>query len=191
MNVCAFGFETNGAHTDKLQAIEEAYSNRGWRTHFFTQTGVGFDFSSGEFVYDENAAAAAAANKFTKAETARVRFKPPQDERKSYAFSFVDIAEFVHLVAGRRLPITGNSFNISNNVIVAKMDMEGSEFLALPHLLISGALCKITFLSLEMHPVTALLELTREKLSAQFCSTTIDIIDDERYGGSDYPLPRD
>ena len=39
-NVCAVGFEPNPKHATKLKEIEKAYTDCGWRTHFFTETAV-------------------------------------------------------------------------------------------------------------------------------------------------------
>jgi hypothetical protein len=38
--ICAFGFEPNPQHTDRLRSIERCYTARGWRVKFFTQTAV-------------------------------------------------------------------------------------------------------------------------------------------------------
>jgi len=33
--VCALGFEPNDEHTERLEAIEKAYNEKGWHVHFY------------------------------------------------------------------------------------------------------------------------------------------------------------
>ena len=52
---CAFGFEINPLHTSRLLMLQAAYSERGWRTRFFTETGIGLNDSTLVFRSDDNA----------------------------------------------------------------------------------------------------------------------------------------
>ena len=52
---CAFGFEINPFHTSRLLMLQAAYIERGWRTRFFTETGIGLNDSTLVFRSDDNA----------------------------------------------------------------------------------------------------------------------------------------
>jgi hypothetical protein len=203
---CAFGFEINSLHVPRLRAIEDAYSRRGWRTRFFTQTGVGADFA------------------WVQSATAPPAFENDLQTGNSLSFGaapaaaedsvlIVDIAEFVRAVRGRKLPPdlengdgsggggTGGGSNEGSGEggkavarapsIVAKMDIEGFEFLVLPHLLRTGMLCALDFVFIDSHPgtPTTLLSLCRNALKSAGCRTELSLLDDEEYADSFFPLP--
>ena len=52
--ICAIGFEPNPNHAAPLKEIEEAFSNCGWRAHFFTETAVSNYTGTTQF-YTDNA----------------------------------------------------------------------------------------------------------------------------------------
>lgn len=185
-STCAIGMEMNPTHTSRLKALESAHVQQGWRTRFFTQTAVGVDFSTGS--YDHTGA------KDTPLDlSATINFAPapaPTAENgvavdaSDFSIRFVNAAELILLVAARRLQSSGEAAHI-----VAKLDIEGSEHLVLPHLLLSNAMCALSYVALEMHPRTRLVELTVAKLAQQGCKTVVSLDDDEKYGFSTFPLP--
>ena len=185
-NSCAIGVEMNPVHATRLKALESAHSQQGWRTRFFTRTAVGVDFSTG--TYDHT------GTKDTPLDlSAKVNFAPPAvvGERGEsggrsagdFSINFINAAELITAVAARKLPSEGAAH------IVAKLDIEGGEHLVLPHLLLSGALCMLNYVALEMHPQTLLLDLAVAKLAQQGCRTEISLDDDEKYAFADFALP--
>jgi hypothetical protein len=184
-STCAIGLEMNPTHTSRLKALEAAHVQQGWRTRFFTQTAVGVDFSTGR--YDHTGL------KDTPLDlSAKINFAPASApapaadglDTSDFSIRFVSAAELILLVATRRLQSSGEAAHI-----VAKVDIEGSEHLVLPHLLLSNAMCALSYVALEMHPRTRLVELTIAKLAQQGCKTVVSLDDDEKYGFSEFPLP--
>ena len=90
-----------------------------------------------------------------------------------------------------------------------KLDIEGSEYLVLPDLLLSGAFCKFDFIFGETHPRFAPLDfeghaislknqteaetfetaLKTLMISSRVCSARFLWIDDEKYHMDGVPLP--
>lgn len=180
-STCAIGMEMNPAHTARLRAVEAAHAKQGWRTRFFTQTGVGVDFSTGRYNHT--------GVKDTPLDlSAKINFAPaPGDAAANgsdFSIRFASAAELILLVAARQLPESSEAAHI-----VAKLDIEGGEHLVLPHLLLSNALCALDYVALEMHPQTLLLELSVAKLVQQGCKTEVSLDDDEKYAFSNFPLP--
>lgn len=93
----------------------------------------------------------------------------------------------MRIIANRN---SGDRFNGTSGNIVAKLDIEGGEYLVLPHLLLTGTLCSIRYIGVEFHPGgTMLRELVQSKLAQQACRTEVSIDDDKLYAFSSFPLP--
>lgn len=119
----------------------------------------------------------------------------------------IDLARYVlENVAPRRLS------NFSQNdpraaAVLMKMDIEGTEHRVLPHMIITGALCKIDTIFYETHGRGTLnlsiagdkkvddqsfrefFEVFARSYDSEICPTTFASIDNEKYGTSDFPLP--
>lgn len=183
-STCAFGFEMNWVHTEKLRRIERAYNRVGWRTRFFAETGVGTDFAVVKNDYKPSHPtedfAVGASIPFPTNST------EPRDGGSSdvaHSVRIVDIGAFINDVAARRTEPDGGR-------IVMKMDIEGWEFPVLPHLLYTKNLCKVDFIYIEMHAIVpTFLPHVRSALARAKCPTELFELDDEYLGESNFPLP--
>ena len=173
-DVCSFGFEANPRHMKKLKHLEEAYRKKGLNVHIFNyavsnRSGDTVNiFSQTDFELDWGAGITDLAihnkGKMTK-----------------YAVETVDIAKFLE----------ENILPLSPQKVFVKMDIEGSEFIVLPHLLKKKMLCKskITEIVIELHGwamKTFHSDLTMGKLkqllAQQECEPTSLVgVDDESY----------
>ena len=65
----------------------------------------------------------------------------------------LDIDKFIHdmLLVWKSSSIYYPTINNKNNLIVTKMDIEGSEFTVLPHMNTKGSLCHMNLMLIEWH----------------------------------------
>ena len=135
-NVCSFGFEANPRHMGRLKHIEQSYRRKGLNVTFYNnavsnRTGeivtiysdTNFDIDWGAGILDT-----AIDNKINMTE---------------YKVLTIDI---VHFIRSQIVPLKPKA-------VFMKIDIEGSEFIVLPHLLQTLTLCKdiITSFVIEMH----------------------------------------
>lgn len=142
--LCAFGFEPNPPLTERLRSIADVYNRMGWRTHIFTETGVGVRDGISDFYYYSNPGRNVGSS-FRKRTDARGTVERPLRARVRQ----LDLAAFlVNHVHARRLPVGSRRMA----KVVMKMDIEGTELHLLPHLIRTKALCGVDRLVLELHP---------------------------------------
>ncbi|XP_052812890.1 uncharacterized protein LOC128240326 [Mya arenaria] len=171
---CAFGFEANPRHFTRLKYIEDAYKRKGFRVTFFKNavsneqnknvtifSETNFDLDWGAGILD-----VAIHNKAN-----MTRYEVPT----------VDIVKFINEEIKPLNP----------KAVFVKMDIEGSEYTVLPHMVKNKVLCKnvLTSMVVEMHgwakeQMKSELDLKKLKQSmkAQICAPTeIVPVDDESY----------
>ena len=101
----------------------------------------------------------------------------------------VDVAACVHAnVHGRSIPGKLHEDD-PEPCVISKMDIEGSEYEVLGKMMLTGAVCNMTLLTLEWHP--ALLcpaceqqtveRMLRHSLTAEGCTARVMLVDDESY----------
>jgi FkbM family methyltransferase len=188
--ICAFGFEANPRWTSRFREIEAAYSKHGWRAKWFAPMVVSNDTGDATFWLN---------NKGAKSDTAasvinhKIRNHKHVDARHSVTVPTVDFANFIDALSKHALP----------GYKLVKMDIEGSEFDVLPHLIERSLLCEgsINKMTIEWHfrflmsdeSSKAAREIKREVLSGDRCSpkrdTQVVQIDDESYRNDGMPLP--
>jgi hypothetical protein len=134
--LCAIGIEMNPKHTMRLSALEYHYTQTcGYSVRFFKETaatthGGWVDFWTGGNKWEDGAS----------------QYLKPADRktpntRKAHA---LDLVEFI---LQEILPVA--------DVVVMKMDIEGSEFDLLPLLVMKGAACNLDLIFVETHPKLA------------------------------------
>ena len=175
---CAFGFEINPLHTSRLLMLQAAYSERGWRTRFFTETGIGLNDSTLVFQSDYDAAHLFWAS----------RLVVGRGGTDDVQIPVVSIARFVRTIVLRHVPPAPADGALLTPRIVMKLDCEGKELEMLQQLFDEGLLCSIAFVYAEFHVPTDLTPL-RLLLAEGRCETEIVELDDETYAGSNEPLP--
>ena len=175
-DVCAFGFESNPKHIKILRYIESAYRKKRLNVTFYHNV-VSNRSNDKVTIYSETHFDVDGGARITD-----VRIRKAKVMSK-YDIETIDIAEFIQ----------DNLLPLNLVKVLMKMDIEGSEFIVLPHLLKNNLLCKsaITEIVIEMHPwamKAVLSNLTfgafRKNLASQTCNpTTILGVDDETYNG--------
>jgi len=141
---CIFAFEPNPIHVARHEEMRSAYSAMGWRYHFFP-AGVG-DKNDGKLTFydigDE-------LGFTTILKRSCIENKCPQHQVPVYRLSDW-IEREVH---GRKISSQGYGGKgyVSGPRVVMKMDIEMGEWLVIPDLITSGALCHIDAIMGEFH----------------------------------------
>jgi hypothetical protein len=149
-DVCAFAFEPNRRHQQRLYKLQEAYERQGWR---LTVLPVAAGISNTQLTFYSNA-----------------KHPKPWDagldlgfgiagfvNSSSFADSIpvivdaIDFASWVNIQIHQRRVPPALMPNDPPDAVLMKMDIEGSEYEVLGKMLTSGALCNITAGSIEWH----------------------------------------
>lgn len=196
-DVCAFGFEGHPMFFSRLRQIESTYRSRGYRVKFLRQL-VGTAHTKVPFFVDQT----------KKHDGSSVISR--EKTSGSYTVEAIDFAEFVRIVGRRKLP---KQQGTKPRTVLLKMDVEGSEFVVLPHLIAENVLCNINITMIEWHErhffsgqapdsfpssfrdrstvtnaTKAVKKESREYIS-QFCPwNKMMEFDDESYNGDQRPL---
>ena len=173
-DVCAFGFEANPKHIKRLRYIESANRKKRLNVTFYHNV-VSNRLNDKVTIYSETNFDVDWGAGITD-----VKIRKAKGMSK-YDIETIDIAKFIQ----------DNLLPLSLVKVLMKMDIEGSEFIVLPHLLKNNLLCKsvITEMVIEMHPwamKAVLSNLTfgafRKNLASQTCKPTAILgVDDETY----------
>jgi hypothetical protein len=150
-DVCTIGFEANLHHTSRLLELQYNYRNASYPCVIFTETAVSNKIGTVEFFLDplakpekhEWGATAVACNE---------RVKACPDAKNRASALAIDMNQFLHNVYSLWTS-TSSYASTKDHKIVAKMDIEGSEFNVLPHMMLHGSICFIDFLIIEFHPL--------------------------------------
>lgn len=192
-DVCAVGFEPNVHHTKRLQVLEDAYNAKGWRVKIFTETAASTKDGTAEFFFDTLAAPEHhqwGASLIPWQSDMKAASKT--DSSGKSTVQTIDLSRFVNSY------IRG-----TNTTVVMKVDVEGAEHILLPHMIITGALCRVDLVFAETHgfgevvaaggvtdgDFRAFFKEYVQKYDKQSCKTRFRDLDDESFGSSDFPLP--
>jgi FkbM family methyltransferase len=181
-NACAFGFEANPKHFKRLIKLQDIYNTLGWKTNFFNKV-VWTEDGRTMTIYsdDENRNEDWGSGVLDTA-------IPDKNRMSEFKVPTIDIALWLQSIIKEYRP----------SAVMLKMDIEGSEYNVLPHLLEMGLFCsqKISYMYLEFHKWATVngqklnMNTFRQSLSSQTCSPTIIVdIDDETYLHDGVPLP--
>lgn len=143
-NVCTFGFEANPDFTPRLQALEQAYQQKGWRAKWFN---LAVSDSAGNLTfYHEPKGVQLGGELESNADGARLALA----SMVGTTVNAIDFSQFLqNNIVNRRIPDKS-----APATVVMKMDIEGAEFKVLPRLLQQGLMCKghgIDAMTLEWH----------------------------------------
>ena len=173
-DVCAFGFEANPRHMARLKYIEAAYTKKGMFVKFHNQAVSNRDNDTvtiySETDHDIDWGAGIIDNAIH-----------DKENMTRYNVSTVDIAGY----------ISSEIISFKPKKVFVKMDIEGSEFLVLPHLLQKQMLCRgvLTTMGIELHAWAREamksdlnMDILKQELKRQTCEPTELIeVDDESY----------
>jgi FkbM family methyltransferase len=169
-DVCAYGFEANPTHTERLQTLQRSYRAKKWNVTIHTETAVSDRYGTSKFYFDHGAAE---NNEWG----AGLTSKYVRDKKRieSTRVRTVDIVDWLRA-------------NIHNSsVVVLKSDIEGLDEYTLTRMLHSGTLCWIDTVYGE-HMKKKWIENTISALHARKCKTKLFYLDDES-GDDSLPLP--
>ena len=181
-SVCAFGFEANPRHFERLNQIQNIYNALGWKTTFYNRV-VWTENNDTMTIYSDD-------NSRKEDWGAGVfNWVPNKNAMTTFEVPTVDIASWLESMIDEYSPKT----------VMGKMDIEGSEYTVIPHLLRRGFFCanKISFMYMEFHKRAANgqdlnKDIFRNQMASQNCaSTTLVEVDDETYlhDGMEFPVP--
>lgn len=195
--ICVFGFEANPSHFKHLKRLEDCYQNMGWRVHFFPAAAGAVDGNVSFYSDDNPNYEEWAASIFDHSNKDHVSVVP-----------MYDLARFLKAIRARRLPKDTPLVSVAGQPQHAeysfmKLDIEGSEFSVLSHMLAEGVLCTdmVAEINVEWHTrlvdqakVSAYddfrLYLPFLKWKTQTCKTTAVVdFDDETYLHDGMPFP--
>ena len=201
-NICSFEFEPNPVHRQKLEAKSSAYQEMGWRYEYIQAAAGDFD---GYMDFHHN-------NDSINEEWGFSVKNLVEGEAEIEKVPVLRLSSWIkHHVTERKIPPF--PFGVNSNQtpkVVMKMDIEGSEYVVLPDLILSGALCGVDFLFGEFHPWFVPLNFTGHRIklerrqdashlqnvlidvvpSSRNCKTRFKYLDDESYLHDGIPLPR-
>ncbi|XP_052791352.1 uncharacterized protein LOC128225413 [Mya arenaria] len=171
---CAFGFEANPRHFSRLKYIENAYRRKGFRVTFYNNA-VSNEQNKNVTIYSET--------NFDLDWGAGILDVAIHDKENMtrYEVPTVDIVKFINKEIKPLNP----------KAVFVKMDIEGSEYTVLPHMVKNKVLCKnvLSSMVVEMHgwakkQMKSKLDLKtlRQMMRKQMCAPTeIVPVDDESY----------
>jgi len=198
---CSFEFEPNPAHRPKLEAKSDAYRAMGWRYEYIHAAAGDFD---GYMDFHHN--------KDGKYEEWGFSVKQlVEGDTIIEKVPVIRLSSWIkHHIIQRMVPSSpfGTDSNQTPSVVM-KIDIEGSEYVVLPDLILSGALCGIDFLFGEFHQSFAPLNFTGHRIplntqrdaahlgqllidvipTSRNCKTRFRYLDDESYLHDGIPLP--
>lgn len=171
---CAIGFEINPALTARLQELQAAYVAQGWRTNFFTETGIGFNDTIMLFSPDGDAAHLWWSSRLVR----------DQGGGNGVQIPVKSVAQVIRSLLQRRLP---ESLQKGPQIVV-KLDVEGRELELMQLLHSESLLCNISLVYVELHDTTSRNALPAF-IRALGCGAEIVTLDDETGYDSQVPLP--
>ena len=142
VELCVVGFEPNPHNTATLLKLETAYRQQGWRVKFFTETAVAMEDGEADLYLDEDAPA-----KYHEPGSSLV-VHPDEPERASTRVRTIDLARYIlqEVFYGEL-----EKKKEDRPVVVMKLDIEAYEHLLMPHLIVTGAMCKLHTVMYEPH----------------------------------------
>lgn len=178
-DICAFGFEPNPAHVDRLDHLSAHLKSKGHRAYFF-HGGVSNETSTKTFYalpndteHNDWGFSALPRNGFT----------------KKFTVNTIDISKFIlNKVVKRKIPPPLHLEDPPPTVIM-KMDIEGYEYVVLPMMLATKAICDVDVLTIEYHDnkikvpegTTAQMQEKLKLARENGCKVRVFDLDDESY----------
>ena len=145
-DVCAFGWEANSAHVPWLNRLQQAYKQQGWLAHWFAPVAVADKDGTIEF-WHVNDTDDKSHNEWGYS----MRHWNQLGAGFKEVVRAMDLARWINAHVHRRRVPDAIREDDPPPAVVMKMDIEGSEFSVLPNLLATGAMCSISYLTVEYH----------------------------------------
>ena len=186
-SVCAIGFEANAAHTNRLNMVEKAYKDAGYRCTIFTETAV--SNVDGNITFHTDGEALPMMHQWG----ASLEFSPViHTHGTNVTVQAIDFNKFFLKIF--HFWTLSNNYSPKKSKIMVKVDVEGSEHELLPHLLAGGSLCKMNLIISEWHNVPHKGKSIEPHLRAVIsrlrdCHIDMINLDDESYGQGNDTAP--
>ena len=157
-NVCVYAFEANARHWPRLDAISAAYAPLGWRYHVI-HAAVSDQEGTTTFLHqggkDEK------HNEWGFSGFGNLGY----DGAFEVLVPTIRLADWMHFhIHDRVVPAVIGDQDKMTPVVGMKMDIEGFEYVVLPDLIHSGALCPVDFAFGEFHAWVAPLRQFRQTI---------------------------
>lgn len=179
--VCAFGFEANPIHTDRLHKLQRAYRELGLRVYIFTETAVSTRNGNTTFFRDPGASK---HNEWGAGLTLNTLASTSKLSNISVTVAMIDIVCFLR----NHVILRSRPRSDVHSSIVIKSDIEGHDVSVLSHLVASGMWCHVSAIYGE-HVSTEWVRAVALALQhVPTCSTKYYALDDET-GNDSLPLP--
>ena len=196
---CTFEFEPNPTHVAKLNENSEAYAAMGWK---YNVLNVAAGDRDGSMTFYHNLDEEFGEWSFG--------VKKWTEEARSISIPVIRLADWLEEhIASRKIPLKTHGEYAGGPKVVMKMDVEGTEFVMLPDLILSGAICTVDYMFGEFHEGAAPLHFPGQDFSledvnqtsqlrgslldvirsSRNCKTQFSVGDDEGYLLDGIPLP--
>eukprot|EP01038_Epipyxis_sp_PR26KG_P018495 gene18495-26097_t len=142
-NICTIGFEPNSLHTSRLLGLQNAYLAANFPLVIFTNTAVGATNGTITFFHSPGQ-----AKHYHESGASSIKYWGVDSTYNETALLF-DVDKFIHKI--NDLWMKSASYHPKESRMVAKMDIEGSEYSVLPKMLGHGSLCIIHEIMIEWH----------------------------------------
>ena len=144
--VCAVAMEPNTDHASRLEQLASTYTKLGWRTFFLP---VAASTVEGNTTFYRDVSFVGARNNQWSASTLALAANGQQQPRRAMTVRTIDLAEWIRSNVLHRKSAGGAG---GGGSVVMKLDIEGGEFVVLPHLLASRVLCQgVAYMYAEFH----------------------------------------
>ena len=200
-DLCTFEFEPNPNHHAALERNSKSYEAVGWRYHVMN---VGVSDKDGSMTFYHQ------GNDVQQEEWA-FSVKKFNENATSVTIPMIRLAAWVEQHVNQRIIPSKPYGDYGGHppTVVMKMDIEGSEYIVLPDLMMSGAICGIDFIFCEFHASFAPLDFPGSRIplqnskqageaqnvlfkalaSSRNCKSAIANLDSEKYLHDGMPLP--
>lgn len=196
--VCAIGVEANPHHTAYLQTLNSYFFEQGYPAIILTEVAASTRSGRASFFLDPNSPVEWGASLTSGAW---------QTNNNGSVKADVELLNLPSFIADVVRPILKQELHTAGVLppVAMKLDVEGEEYSLVPGLMLSGGLCDLSTVFLEVHPAQHVRNnsgapaMTMPEMQAAFaklraaspqCRVEISNLDDESYlDGKEIPLP--
>ncbi|KAI9031400.1 hypothetical protein DFJ74DRAFT_754414 [Hyaloraphidium curvatum] len=201
--VCAFGFEPNPVHKERLETLERTYRAMGWRVKVFQAAVTDRDGDSIDFYTNPGDAAGGGPGRQWGArlgEPPVAKYFPNGTAREMESSeALVKVATmdfptwFRSNVVGRIISPPRSGTGVPPSVVM-KLDIEGADLSVFKPMIYLGLFCHVDYLYLELHVGAEFLRFAQTLFAdppAHYgCAFNVTSLDDEMYGTDGKPWPK-
>lgn len=165
-DICVFAIEPNSRHAKRQRSLAHSYARMGWRYHYLPSAVSDNNSTLSFYHIDDVRFGNLQAGESSDLKAAEVGFGMAERSYHGAPTEFVPglrLSDWLKSeILNRKIPEASHSDRtfVNKPKIVIKLDIEGSEYVVLPDLILSGAICYIDLIFGETH--------TRKMMPHQF-----------------------